>query len=109
MLVGDLMLVMAGNPYYGAPLGRSTLRANFTVQVLNTTGTASMVVAIEHRNADDNAWTAAGAFAPIGANGVYVLDLAGLKELIRFRFSFVAGAATDGMYVYAAAPQWLRD
>jgi hypothetical protein len=109
MIVGDLLLFMAGDPYFGQPMGRSTCKAIFAVQVTNVAGPPTLVVTIEHRNNDDTSWTAAGAFPPIAAAGTFSLQLSGLKELVRYRYQFSAGAAADGMYVFGASPQWLRD
>jgi hypothetical protein len=109
MIVGDLLLVMAGDPYFGPPISRATCSANFLVEVSNRTGTSQLVVTIQHRNRDDTAWGAAGTIGPIAANGTYPAQLSGLKELVRYSYAFTAGAPTDGMYVFGASPQWLND
>ena len=109
MIVGDLLLVMNGDSYFGPPIARSTLQANFSVQVSNRTGTSVLVVDIQHRNRDDGSWSGAVTLVTISANGVYTGSASGLKELIRYKFTFTAGNPADGMYVYAAAPQWLND
>lgn len=110
MIVGDLLLVMAGDPYFGPPIARASLRGIFSVQVTNKVGAAlSLDVIVEHRNQEDTAWATAGTFPAIVGPGTFMLDVAGLKELVRYKFQFTAGGATDGVYLFAAAPQWLRD
>jgi hypothetical protein len=109
MIVGDLLLVMNGDPYFGPPMTRSTCKAVFSVQVTNRTGSSALQIDIEHRNRDDTSWAVAGSFATINANGTYSDTVSGLKELVRYKFTFGAGDPEDGMYVFAAAPQWLND
>src|SRR5687768_1376539 len=110
MIVGDLMLVMAGMPYFGPPIAKSTNRARFAVQVTNMVGGAIVLsVVIEHRNREDTSWSTAGTFTNITTDGTYALDQSALKELVRYKFQFTAGSATDGAYIFAATPQWLRD
>jgi len=111
MIVGDLLLRMAGSPYYGPPMARASTSAKFTVQVSNMVNTGALVlsVAIEHRNQEDTSWAVADTFTNIAADGVFSKEITGLKELLRFKFTYTAGAATDGAYVLASSPQWLRD
>jgi len=109
MLVGDLILRMNSDPYFGPPMARSTCKAIFTAQVTNIAGAPSLNVVIQHRNRDDTAWAVAGTIAGIIANGVYSATIANLNELIRYQYVFTAGAATDGFYVFAGNPQWLND
>lgn len=113
MILGVTLLVMNGAPYLGAPINRGTLNGIFTVQVTNLVpaggGTTFVNVNIEHRNRDDTAWGVAGTFAPIGADGVFSLQVNGLRELVRYSIA-VAGAKTyDGAHVFTAAPRWLVD
>ncbi len=109
MIVGDLLFVMSGSPYFGPPLARATLVATFGVQISNRTGSSTIQVDVEHRNRDDTSWSVAANVVTTSANGVYANQISGLKELVRYKFTFTAGAATDGMYVIAAFPQWLLD
>jgi hypothetical protein len=111
MIVGDLLLRMAGNPYYGPPMARASTSAKFTVQISNTLNSGALIlsVAIEHRNQEDTSWAVADTFANIAVDGVFSKEITGLKELLRFKYTFTAGAATDGMCVFASSPQWLRD
>lgn len=107
---GDLLLVMAGDSYWGPPMGRVTLNARFGVQVSNVVGGGvSLSIYIEHRNSEDTAWTTAGTFTAITALGSYALVINGLKEWVRYCYKFTAGSSSDGMYVYSSMPQWLRD
>ncbi len=109
MIVGDLLLRMNSDPYYGPPMARSTCHAIFSVQVTNTTGTASFLIQIEHKNRDDTSWSVVGGFASITLDGTYSADVAGIKELWRYKYTPNGGLAKDGMYIYSAPPQWLND
>ncbi len=109
MIVGDLLLVMNGDQYFGPPIARVTGRAIFTVQVTNWSGTPNLFVEIEHRNRVDTGWTIAGSIAGIPSNMTVSQEIFGLKEIVRYTYRFVAGAPADGFYVVAAAPQWLQD
>ncbi len=109
MIDGDLLLVMNGAPYFGPPMARATSSATFSVQVSNRTGLSVLVVDIEHRNRSDTSWSTAGSFPGISSNATDSTQIAALKELVRYKFTFTAGNPEDGMYVIAATPQWLQD
>lgn len=110
MIIGQLLLVMNNAAYYGPTMARKTTNAIFTVEVSNFVGALCVLsVAVEHRNQDDTSWSTAGTFSAIDADATASSTISGLKELIRFKYTFGAGSATDGAYVIAAAPQWLND
>jgi len=109
MLTGDLILHdgTGTTPLYTPPFSRRGEAAVFSLEATNDNGSPTMVVTVEHRNEDDTAWGTAGTFGAIAGTGVSNLDISsGLKELIRFAFTFSAGAAGDFYVVVIAPPAW---
>jgi hypothetical protein len=106
---------MAGTAYPTEPIARAdgTTKALFTIVVTNYipagAGTTVVTIAVQHRNFDDTAWTVAGTFAAIIADGTVNLTLAGLKQLIRFNCTVTATNSYEGAHVFIADPQWLVD
>jgi hypothetical protein len=109
VILGDTILKMNGDPYVEAPMTRQTLQAMFTVQVTAVVGGATLTVEVEHRNAEDVGWAVAALFPPIGASGVFSLQVGGLKELVRFKHTVAGPDSYSGMRVFTPAPQWLVD
>jgi len=106
MIVGTQLTVMGGNPFYSPSFGRGGEAALFSLDVTHKMGTSpSLAVSIEHKNADDTSWAAAGAFTSITATGVATKDLSGLKEEIRFSF-VPTGTDGDAFHVVVAMPAW---
>ncbi len=94
-------------PYYSPSFGRGGEAAVFSVEVTLVDGSPTMVVTVEHRNEDESTWTSPGAFDNITVTGVATKELSGLKEILRFAFTFSAGSAGDFMRVLIPAPMWL--
>lgn len=109
MIIGMTIIqsATAGDPYYSPSFPRGGQSALFSIETTHLKGTPTLVVALEHKNADDAAWTAAGTFSNITTKDVFSLNLTGLKEEIRFKFTFGAGgAAGDFFHVLVPAPAW---
>jgi len=93
-------------PYYSPSISRGGLAALFSIDVTHQGGTPSMSVAVEHKNRDDVTWGVAGSFPAVSAVGVQTLNQSGLKEQIRFAFTFSSGNQGDFFAVMVPAPAW---
>jgi hypothetical protein len=97
----------AGDAYYSPSFPRGGQSALFSIETTHIKGAPTLVVTVEHKNADDVAYTTAGTFADITTKNVFSLNLSGLKEEIRFKFTFGAGGvAGDFFHVLVPAPAW---
>ena len=95
MLVGE-NLPYSGETVRSYPESRQTLQATCVLDVDVVQGSPTLVVAISHKNHDDTTWTTLAAFASsITATGIYKLDIAAVKEQVRWDFSFTAGSTGD--------------
>ena len=94
-------------PYYSPLFGRGGEAAVFSVEATHIKGTPGLVVAIEHKNAEDTTFTNAGTFSTINSVGVATREISGLKEELRFAFTFNAGSQGDFAHVLIPAPMWL--
>jgi hypothetical protein len=93
-------------PYYSPPFGRGGDAAVFTIEVAQMNGTPTLVFAVEHKNAEDTSWSSAGSTSAT-ATGVHTLEVSGLKEELRLKFTFSAGVAGDFVHLLVPAPMWL--
>jgi len=106
LLIGTLITVMGGSPFYSPSFGRGGESALFSLEVTHKLGTSpSLTVEVEHKNFEDTAWSSAGAFTSITATGVASKDVSGLKEECRFKYT-PTGTDGDAFYVIVAAPAW---
>ena len=94
-------------PYYSPPFGRGGEAAVFSIEVTHVDGSPTMVVGVDHRNVDESNWSSAGTFSDITAASVATKELSGLKEELRFAFTFTVGVGGDFMHVLIPAPMWL--
>jgi len=92
--------------YYSPPFGRGGEAAVFTIEVTYRNGTPLLAFAVEHKNAADTSWSNAGS-TTMAATGVKTLQVSGLKEELRLKFSFSTGAAGDFVNLLVPAPMWL--
>jgi hypothetical protein len=83
--------------------------ATFRVQVLQKVGSSpSLVITVEHKNAEDTSFATAGTFSAITSAGgaIAELDVSTLKEEIRFRYVTSSTNAWDGFLLLVLAPIW---
>jgi hypothetical protein len=107
MIVGTTLFKLDGNPYYTPSFGRGGLAATFSIEVRNVNATPDVTVTVEHRNEDDTSWTTAGTFSTITAAGTTTLDVTSIKEIVRLKFVFDGGDASDaGIHFFIPAPAW---
>lgn len=109
MINGVLLLKMNGDPYYSPPFARRALRAILAVQTSNLAGAPTLDVTIEHRNRDEIGWTVAGVIPPVTTATTQMVELAGLKEVLRYKFVISATTATAGMHVFVPTPSWFNE
>jgi hypothetical protein len=107
MLVGCTIFKLGGDPFYSPPFPRGGMAARFAAQVSSVVNAPNFTITIQHKNIEDSSFVDAGAFAVITANGEYSRDLSGLKEIVRFKYTFGAGDVSDaGVHVLMQAPSW---
>ena len=95
--------------YYSPEFGRGALTGLFALDVKLMSGSPTLVVAVEHKNADEVGWSEAGTFSNITSTGIATKEQGNLKEQLRFRFNFSAGSAGNFFYVNMLAPQWITE
>jgi hypothetical protein len=107
MIVGSTIWKFDGNPYYSPEFPRGGLAGTFVIDVSHVNATPDVTVTIEHRNAEDTSFTTAATFSSITAVGVATKDATSLKEIIRLKFEFDAGDATNAaIHFLIQAPTW---
>jgi hypothetical protein len=94
-------------PYRTTSFPRRGLAALFSIQTTHVGGGLTLSAVVQHKNREDASWTNAGTFPGITAVGVASLDVSGLKEEIRFSFTF-GGTGTPGNFfrVFIPPPAW---
>ncbi len=107
-IIGDTLVHdgVGTAPFYSPPFLRGGEAAVFTIEVTLNNGGATLVFAVEHKNAEDTSWSSAGSTSA-SATGVRTLEISGLKEELRLKFTFSAGLAGDFVHVLVPAPMWL--
>jgi hypothetical protein len=107
MIIGQTVYKQDGNPYYSPEFRRGGLAATFATDVTHVVASPNFTITVETRNSEDTSWTSPGAFATITATGQAQVDLTGLKEIVRFKYTFDAGdAANAGVHFLMQAPSW---
>lgn len=106
MVIQTILLKLDGNPYYSPEFGRGGLRAFFTCNVTHLSGSATLDIDIEHRNADDTAFTSAGSFTQFTATGTSSKDVSALKEILRLKFTVGGAGSTSAIAYLMPPPQW---
>ena len=110
MILGfNIFCEIAGNaPYRTNPFPRRGLSALFSIQTTHVSGTGNPTLnaIVQHKNREDTSWTTAGSFAAIMGAGLKTLDVSGLKEEIRFSFTFGGGSSGAFLRVFIPPPAW---
>lgn len=106
-ILGDTLVVDGAlTPYYSPPFGRGGESAVFSVEMTVRHGACTLVMDVEHRNVEDSSWSSVGTVS-VSALGAVTLDLSGLKEELRLKFTFSAGALGNFVQILVPAPMWL--
>jgi hypothetical protein len=106
MVIGITLMKLGGTPYYSPQFPRGGNAAVFAAEVLNLSTGAGLDIIVQHKNSDETSWTTAGTFASIGAADVETLEVTGLKEEIRFRYSVTGNDEYDAVHFNMLAPAW---
>lgn len=107
MYIGFIFLRGNGGDYNSPTFARGGLAVSLGIEVFMLSGTTpSLEGRLEHKNSEDTAFTTAGTFASMTAAGVWKLDVAALKEELRFVFSVGGTVATNMVYANVFAPMW---
>ena len=107
MLIGQYFMRFGAGVYqYSPSFPRGGLSAVFSVEVLALISGAALDIAVQYRNAEDTTWTTYGSAISASTVGVHTLEVTGIKEEVRLRFSVQGSAATDTVYANVLAPQW---
>ena len=94
-------------PYYSPPFPRGGASALFSLETTHKFGASlAMTVTVEHKNHDETTWGVADTFASVGSVAGFTKDITGLKEEIRFAFTFTAGSGGEFYHVVIAEPAW---
>lgn len=107
MLVGQYFMRFGAGVYqYSPSFPRGGGAALFALEVYALVSGASLSMHVEHRNVEDTSWTLYG--VPISAStvGVHTLEMSGIREEVRLRFSVGGTNPTDTVYANVLAPQW---
>lgn len=107
MLVGQYFMRFGAGVYQHSPsFPRGGLAAVFAVEVFALMPSTGLDMVVESRNADETTWTAFGTALSASAVGVHTLEVTGLREEVRLRFSVNGTHATDTVYANVLVPQW---
>ena len=69
-------------------------------------GPTNLTIGVQHRDETYTTWGTAGSFSPITAVGHSEVDITGLKQILRFEYSFVGGSADSGVHFVMQAPSF---
>ena len=108
MVIGTTLMQLDGSPYYSPQFNRGGNAATFAAEMLLFSGGAGiyLLIDVQHKNADDTAWTTNVSFAHLNATGVFTVNASAIKEQVRFKYTVVGSAATDAMHFNMLAPAW---
>ena len=107
MVVGTTVFKLDGNSYLSPEFHRGGLAGTFAIDVTNVANTPNFTVKVQHRNSEDTSFTTAGTFSTITATGKTTLDVSGLKEIVRFEYSFDVGDGSDAaVHFLMQPPSW---
>ena len=110
MLIGELLFnqpTTPVEPVYTGTISRGGNSANFYVDVIQRSGSATLEIDIEHKNFNEDDWTTAGSIGPISATGLTAKVTANnLREEIRLKVE-VTGGTGAWMRVLFLPPVWI--
>jgi hypothetical protein len=70
-------------------------------------GNGTLTVAVQHRNRDETTPAILESIGPLSAQGVGDVQLASIKEEVRFRYTVGGAAATDWVHWRMLNPTWM--
>jgi hypothetical protein len=107
MRIGEYFMRFGANVYQYSPVfPRGAEAAVFAVEVYALTPLTALNVEVQYKNAEDTTWTTHGSGINANAVGVFTLQVTGIKEEFRLRYSVSGSNDTDTVYANVLAPQW---
>ena len=106
MFIGSTMFVW-GSDYFSPTIARGGLGAVFSAELLalSSVGT-QVVIEVQHKNVEDLNFVALGSIPALTAVGVDFVNLTGIKEQVRFKYTVSGPTPMDGVLVNMLAPAW---
>lgn len=98
---------MNGLVAYSPWFDRGALEGIFAADVIRIGGAGTLTVAVEHRNRADTLPTVLGTIGPLAVTGVGDVQLSGVKEEVRFRYTVGGTAVTDWVHWRMLTPTWM--
>lgn len=92
------------SPQYSLPFGRGGDAAVFSFIVTQIEGGVTLVMAVEHQDAEKT-WLCAGSVSA-STPGVSRLRVSGLKKELRFKFTSSMGSSGDLVRLLIPPPRW---
>ena len=105
MVVGITLLKNAAI-YYSPQFNRGGNAAMFQCECLMVGTNGTILVDVEHKNAEDTSWTTARSIGTISAPGVSDVAVSALKEQIRFAYTVGGTQAYSFVHFNMLAPAW---
>ncbi len=107
MLVGQYFMRFGAGVYqYSPTFPRGGLSAVFAIEIFALMPGAGIDVIVQFKNVEDTNWTTFGSGISATTTGVHTLEVAGIKEEVRLRFSVNGANPEDTVYANVLAPQW---
>ncbi len=107
MLVGQYLMRFGAGVYQHSPtFPRGGLSAVFAIEVFALIAGSSIDVAVQYKNVEDTSWTTFGSAISASTAGVHTLEVTGIEEEVRLRFSVDGANPNDTVYANVLAPQW---
>jgi hypothetical protein len=107
MVVGTTLFKLDGNAYFSPEFPRGGLAATFATSVTHLVNSADFTITVQHKSREETTFADLGTFAVITAIGESQEDMTGLKEIIRFKYTFDGGDSWNAaVHFFMQAPSW---
>ena len=104
MVIG-ITLVKNASAYYSPTFARGGLAAVFSCEALLGTS-FTLDIDVEHKNAEDTAFTTLGSFAQFSTADLKTLSATAIKEQVRFKYVVGGSQAYSSVHFNMLAPAW---
>ena len=107
MLVGQYFMRFGAGVYqYSPTFPRGGLSAVFAIEIFALVAGSSIDFVVQYKNVEDTGWTTFGSAISASTTGVHTLEVTGIKEEVRLRFSVGGANPSDAVYANVLEPQW---
>lgn len=109
MLIGQYVQRLSGLSQFSPPFPRGGQGILLAVDVLSAPGGGkALVVAVEHKDAEDVSWASLGTISGIATTGVKTGAFSGCKEMLRLGYTVIGIGVQprDTFYINVPAPTW---